>query len=139
MTILIAIIRAIGIPACLVIGLLFFYEGLPGASNIPFLSSIPILGDLTTGRVHAYAAQQVKQATAGLVAQAELTAAKAQLDRERELRLLADQAATEARNRAAAALKLKNDARKALEDRIASDTSEDGCVWTSEDLQWLGR
>lgn len=139
MTILVAIIRAIGIPACLVIGLLAFYEGIPGASNIPFLSSIPVLGDIATGRVHAYAAQQVKLATAGLVSQAELTATKAQLARERALRVIADQAATEARNRAAASLRAKTAAQNALDDRIAADTSDDGCVWGEGDLKWLGR
>lgn len=139
MTILVAIIRAIGIPTCLVIGLLAFYEGLPGARHIPYLSSIPIIGDIATGRVHAYAAQQVKLATADLVSKAEVTALQAQIARERTLRLIAGQAATEARNRAAAALRAKTAAQKSLEERIAADTSEDGCVWGEGDLQWLGR
>jgi hypothetical protein len=50
-----AVIRTIGLPACAVALLLVYYEGLPGASRIPFLSSIPVVGDLLTGRVHSYA------------------------------------------------------------------------------------
>tara|TARA_R110002020_G_scaffold21450_2_gene72845 strand:+ start:2406 stop:2825 length:420 start_codon:yes stop_codon:yes gene_type:complete len=139
MVVISTIIRAIGLPACIVIGLLAFYEGVPGAHRVPFLSSVPVIGNLVTGRVHAYAADQVRLATAGLVAKAELTAAKAQLARERELRLAADKAATEARNRALAALRLKQDAQKALEERISKDTGKDGAVWTEEDIKWLAQ
>lgn len=133
------IIRAIGVPACIVMGLLVYYEGIPGAHRIPLLSSLPIIGDLTTGRVHSYAADQVKLATTGLVARAELTAAKAQLERERALRRAADNAAIEAQLRAHAADRAKAEAQANLDARIEADKSEEGAKWTKEDLQWLGR
>ncbi|XAZ25908.1 hypothetical protein LVY75_34475 (plasmid) [Sinorhizobium sp. B11] len=41
--------RLIGIGGVLFIGLLLYEEGIPGAHRIPFLPSIPILGDLTAG------------------------------------------------------------------------------------------
>lgn len=133
------IIRAIGLPACIVIGLLIYYEGIPGAHRIPFLWSVPIIGDLATGRVHAYAADQVRLATAGLVARAELAAAQAQLARERDLRRAADAAAIQAQLRAHAADSAKADARTKLDARIKADKGESGATWTQGDLQWLGR
>ena len=139
MPILAAIIRAIGLPACIVIGLLVYYEGIPGAGRIPFLSSVPIVGDLTTGRVHSHAADQVRLATADLVTKAELTAARAQLSRERALRRIADEAALEARDRARAALRARTEAERELEARIAADSGGDGATWTEKDIQWLAR
>jgi len=134
-----AIIRTIGLPACAVALLLVYYEGLPGAGRIPFLSSVPVVGDVLTGRVHSHAADQVRRATADLVAKAELAAVKAQLDREREFRRIADQALANAARRAEAAEQAKNAALAKLEARIASDTGEDGAEWTEGDLEWLGR
>jgi hypothetical protein len=133
------IIRTIGLPACIVIALLVYYEGIPGASRIPFLSSVPIVGDLTTGRVHSFAADQVRLATADLVASAELTAARSQLAREQALRRIADEAALEARDRAVAALKARTLAERELEARIAADSGSDGATWTEGDIQWLAR
>lgn len=134
-----AVIRTIGLPACAVLLLLIYYEGLPGASRIPFLSSVPVVGDVLTGRVHSHAADQVRKATADLVAKAELAAVKAQLDREREFRRIADQALVDAARRAEAAEQARNEALADLEARIASDTGEEGAEWTEGDLQWLGR
>jgi hypothetical protein len=138
-TLIATIIRAIGLPACIVIGLLVYYEGLPGAHRIPFLTSVPIIGDLTTGRVHSYAADQVRLATAELVARSELTAARAQLARERELRQAADTAAIHAQLRAHAADRAKAEAQARLDALIAADTSEDGATWTEGDLRWLAQ
>jgi hypothetical protein len=81
----------------------------------------------------------VRKATADLVAKAELAAVKAQLDREREFRRIADRALVDAARRAEAAEQARNDALADLEARIASDTGEDGAEWTEGDLQWLGR
>ena len=99
MAIIAAIVRAVGLPACIIALLLVYYEGLPGASRIPFLTSIPVIGDLTTGRVHSFAADEVRRATKGLVDKAEIAALEARLARERALRHAADQAAEEARKR----------------------------------------
>ena len=137
MAIIAAIVRAVGLPACIIALLLVYYEGLPGASRIPFLTSIPVIGDLTTGRVHSFAADEVRRATKGLVDKAEIAALDARLARERALRHAADQAAEEARKRAMAAKTALSDARAKLEKRISEDTSDDGAVWTEGDVQWL--
>jgi len=134
-----AIIRVIGLPACIVIGLLIYYEGLPGASRIPFLSLVPVIGDLATGRVHSYAADQVKLATSSLVAKSELAAVAAQLEQERALRRAADDAAAQARIRASASERAKADALIKLNARIAADTDREGAEWTEGDIKWLGR
>lgn len=134
-----AAIRMIGLPACLVILLLAYYEGVPGASRIPFLSSAPIIGDLASGRVHSHAAEQVRLATADLVAKTEVAALRAQLAREQALRRIASEAEIEARERARDALKAKGIAEQELEDRISADSGSDGAVWTEGDLEWLAR
>lgn len=118
------IIRAIGLPACVVIGLLVYYEGIPGASRIPFLASVPIIGDLATGRVHAYAAQQVEIAAAGMVASAELAAAKAQLAAQREIAARSADAASEALRR----VRVGEDARQRLEARLTAAQAENEVI-----------
>jgi hypothetical protein len=132
-------IRMIGLPACLVILLLAYYEGVPGASRVPFLSSVPIIGDLATGRVHSYAADQVRLATADLVARSEVAALRAQLAREQALRRIASEAEVEARARAMDALRARGLAEKELEARIAADSGNDGALWTQGDIEWLAR
>lgn len=90
MTVVTWLLSRLGIAGCLLFGLYVYEEGIPGAYRIPFLTSVPILGDLTTGRVHTFAAQQVKLATATsdakwagrmqqMVSAADLEASKAQL------------------------------------------------------------
>jgi hypothetical protein len=46
-----ALLRLVGLPGLILIGGYLFYEGLPGFARIPYLTSVPVLGDLTTGRV----------------------------------------------------------------------------------------
>lgn len=125
LAILSVIARVIGIGGVLFIGLYVYEEGLPGASRIPFLTSIPIIGDLTAGRVHTYAADQVKIATAQGKAQCDAKLEKtvstfqyealaAQRDKEQRDRIAAEVAAANAALRAGEALKGK----QAAEDRI---------------------
>ena len=143
-----AISRIIGLGGVLALALLVYYEGIPGAHRIPFLTSIPIVGDVTTGRLHAYAAQQVRLATAAakqqcdarvekLVSQSELTAANAKLA-ELQRQVAAMNHAQAAFQKQAAAdqqsLKVKNEQ---LEKAIADDRDNDGSNWTADDLQWL--
>ncbi len=154
-----ALARLIGIGGVLFVGLLFYEEGLPGASRIALpqswpivggfgLVDIPVLGDLTAGRVHIYAAQQVKVATAAaklqcdgriekLVSQSELTAANAK-NAELLRQIAAMNAAQAAFQKQATAdqqsLKVRNEE---LEKAIAGDTGSGGSYWTTDDLQWL--
>jgi hypothetical protein len=105
--------------------LILVYEGI----------SLPFIGQVINGRV----ANAVDTATAGLVARSELTAARAQLERERELRQAADNAAVQARLRAYAADRAKAAAQSKLDEMIAADTGDDGATWTDEDLKWLAQ
>jgi hypothetical protein len=129
------LLRTIGIGGMAFLGLWIYDWGIPGASRIPYLSSIPIIGDLTTGRAHSFAADQVKIAMAQqtaicngriekLSSSAELTAALATLDRERVLRRMADEAAFEADKRATEAK--RGEAVKAAEiERLRAKADQD--------------
>lgn len=132
-----AIARLIGIGGVLFIGLLLYEEGIPGANRIPFLPSIPILGDLTAGRVHTYAAQQVKLATADMVTEFEWDTIASQLDEERRRASEAAQITEEYRKRADAAQRLKAETQEKLEKAIAKDTGADSPKWSDPDLIWL--
>jgi hypothetical protein len=101
--ILSAIARLIGIGGVLFIGLLLYEEGIPGANRIPFLTSIPIIGDLTAGRVHTYAAQQVTLATSNMVTKFERDTIASQLAEMERQRNAAAQATEEHRKRLEAA------------------------------------
>lgn len=68
-------LKTLGLPMCVLIGFYAYEEGIPSASRIaipayiPFiggfgLANIPILGDMTVGHVHTFAADQVRLATA---------------------------------------------------------------------------
>lgn len=133
------IYRLIGFGGCAFIALYIYDWGIPGAARIPYLSSIPIVGDLTTGRAHTYAADQVKIATADMVTRFERDALAAQLAKERQDRLNAEVAATEAKKRADIARMAEQKAQADLDKRILEDTGDDGAVWTEGDLRWLGR
>ncbi|MGM5087517.1 hypothetical protein E0H64_17625 [Rhizobium leguminosarum bv. viciae] len=144
------LLRTIGVGGCAFLALYIYDWGLPGASRIPYLSNIPIIGDLTTGRAHSFAADQVRIATAAQKAQCEAKLEKtvsafqyealaAQVAEERRRRLIADLLTTEASERAEAALRAKSEAEAALDARIAADTGEDGGRWTEEDRQWDGK
>ncbi|KEC73133.1 hypothetical protein RLPCCGM1_c1249 [Rhizobium leguminosarum bv. phaseoli CCGM1] len=150
MSILAFLLRTIGIGGCAFLALYVYDWGLPGASRVPYLSSIPIIGDLTTGRAHSYSADQVRIATATQRAQCDARLEKtvstfqydalaAQLAEERKRRLIADLLTTEASKRAEAAVRAKSAAEAALEARIAADTGADGGRWTEEDLKWDGK
>jgi len=101
--ILSAIARIIGIGGVLFIGLLLYEEGIPGANRVPFLPSIPIVGDLIAGRVHTYAAQQVALATSNMVTKFERDTVVSQLAEMERQRNAAAQATEEHRKRLEAA------------------------------------
>ncbi|MBY5849688.1 hypothetical protein [Rhizobium ruizarguesonis] len=141
------LLRTIGVGGCAFLALYVYDWGLPGASRIPYLSSIPIIGDLTTGRAHSYAADQVKIATAAQKAQCEARLEKtvssfqyealaAQLAEERRRRAIADSLAASSEKRADEAMKAKAKAETDLESRIAADADPEGGRWTEEDGRW---
>lgn len=132
-----AIARLIGVGGVLFVGLLLYEEGIPGASRIPFLPNIPIIGDLTAGRVHTYAAQQVKLATADMVTKFERDTLASQLAEERRRASEATQITEEYRKRADAALRANEQAQDKLEKAIAEDTDTDSPMWGDRDVEWL--
>lgn len=115
MTILVAILRALGIPLCIFVGMFGYYEGMPVLRDIPYISVIPVMGELATGRVATETAKAATAARAGYVELSEATALKAQLDEERRSRLLASQLYDQAQQRAAAAENAKEVADKNLQ------------------------
>lgn len=140
------VLRLIGWGGVAFLALLFYEEGIPGAGRIPFLSSIPILGDVTTGRVHSYAADQVKLATAAseakcladkkdMVAKSELEAEKAKSATEARLRTEAEAANTEAQRRADAAKTAADAAQTALD--ALSSQAVGLPKPTAEERKWL--
>jgi hypothetical protein len=138
MAALAAAVRIFGIGGVLFILALFFYEGVPGASSIPFLTSIPVVSDVIAGRVETVAAQRVREATAGMAGKYELQSAQAQMLRERELRQAADDARLAAQQRAAvyeavAAQRAARIDEMAIEARKNLNLSRPN----DEDRQWL--
>jgi len=147
-TLLAALARIIGIGGVLFVGLLFYEEGIPGASRIPLLTSIPILGDLTAGRVHTHAAEQVKIATAAakavcdgklekVVSGYELAVAKAEIAEMERQRNATAQALEDYRKRARADQQSLQVAHEKLERAIAEDVGDDGGRWTDADQRWM--
>ncbi|MHC2298132.1 hypothetical protein [Rhizobium mongolense] len=118
------LLRTIGIGGVAFLGLYIYDWGIPGASRIPYLSSIPILGDLTTGRAHSYAADQVRLATSQMVTKFERDALASQLAAERRLHAEANLAAAEARTRAEATQKAKETADAEVE-RLKAEAAKD--------------
>lgn len=143
------LLKYIGWPGILLALLYFYEEGVPGAHRIPFLSGIPIVGDLATGRVHAYAAEQVKIALASsearcrsekeqMASEAEVSALRARADREARLRAAADVANTEAQRRAAMTQAALEKSEAELEVLSAEAATVPGLtVPGQEDWKWL--
>lgn len=138
MTFIAAAVRLFGVGGVLFILALFFYEGVPGASRIPFLTSIPVVSDLIAGRVETVAAQRVREATAGMSSKYELQSAQAQMLRERELRQAADDARLAAQQRAAVYEAVASE-RQAKIDALAKAAANDPSLSrpTQRDFEWL--
>jgi len=118
--------------------LLVYYEGIGPIRELRYVGTaityVPLIGDIIEGEIP----RRVEKATAGLVAEAELAAARAQLAEERRRTLAASQATTEATKRAEAALKAKDEALADLDLRIEQDNPDGNrAVLTEEDIQWL--
>jgi hypothetical protein len=87
MSVLALILRTLGLPVCIIIVLLGYYEGVPVLRDIPFADRIPVVRELITGRVATESAKAAAAARTGYVLEAEKTAAEAKsakLERERK-------------------------------------------------------
>lgn len=138
MTIFAGILRTLGLPFCIFIGMLGFYEGVPVLRDIPFADRIPVMRELITGRVATESAKAAAVAREGFVSLAEKTALEAQLAKERRDRLLASLLYDEAQKRSTAAAAAKKVADEKLEQTIREDAGvPDGGVWTDDDDKWV--
>jgi hypothetical protein len=137
MPIIYAIARYLGFGGCIALGLLAYYEGIPGAWRIPFLSNVPVIGDLATGKVHSYANEQVRLATAKMVSAFEYEVVSQQLAEERRRADQAAQITEEYRKRTEAAVRATAQAQDKLEKAIAEDTDADSPTWGDRDYLWL--
>jgi len=131
------ILRTLGLPVCIIIVLLGYYEGVPFLRDIPFADRIPVVRELITGRVATEKAKAASAARAGYVELSEKTALEAQLAEEQRSRLLASQLYDEARKRATAAEQAKKVADEKLTKNIQGDSGPDGAFWTDRDIEWL--
>ncbi len=77
MTIFIAILRALGIPLCIFLFMLGYYEGVPVLRDIPFVDQIPVVRELIAGRVPTERVRAADAARSGYVLEAEKKAAEA--------------------------------------------------------------
>ncbi|MNE46176.1 hypothetical protein D3C80_1405000 [compost metagenome] len=113
---------------------------MPGASRIPFLTSIPVFSDLIAGRVETVAAQRVKEATAGMASKYELQSMQAKYLREKQLREGAEQSALAERQRAALSEAIAAQ-RQARIEQLAAEAQTNTKLTrpTAEDRQWLDR
>jgi hypothetical protein len=131
-------VRLFRIGGVLFILALLFYEGVPGAARIPFVTSIPVVSNLVAGRVETVAALRVKEATAGMASKYQLQSAQFQLQREREIRLAAEDARLAAQQRAALSEAIAADRQTRLE-QMAAEAGKDPDLSrpTMRDLEWL--
>ncbi|MBZ9600774.1 hypothetical protein [Phyllobacterium chamaecytisi] len=77
MNILIAILRALGIPLCIFLFMLGYYEGVPVLRDIPYIDHIPVARELIAGRVPTERAKAADAARSGYVLEAEKKTAEA--------------------------------------------------------------
>jgi hypothetical protein len=138
MAIVYYILRTLGLPFCIFLGIVCFYEGVPVLRDIPFADRIPVVRELITGRVATEAAKAAEAARSGYVVLSEKTALKAQLAKERRDRFLASQLYDEAQKRATAAAAAKKVADEKLEETIREDAGQPGGgVWTDDGDRWV--
>jgi hypothetical protein len=127
-----SLLRSAGAVITAAISIIVFYEGVPVARKLPFVGHLPVIGWIIEG--------EVGRRLEGYVTLSENAAAEAKASKEQHDRLAAQQALEEARRRAIAAEKLKDDAHAELEKRIAEDAADgadDGCGWSRDDDEWL--
>lgn len=105
-------ISRFGIASVLLVCFYIYEEGLPGASRIPYLTSVPIIGDLTAGRVAVERDKAAKAARQACVSETLIKAQQAE-------------AAERARQQRAGAVVLEEYRRKLEAERTAQAQAQD--------------
>lgn len=136
-TLLISILRQIGLTGCVVLLLLGFYEGVPFVRDIPFIDRVPVLREIFAGRVKTAVAEANDAAREGYVLLAEKEAAEAQIAEMERQRNAAARALEEYRKRAAADRLTDRISEEQMEKAIVEDNADDGSRWTDADRDWL--
>lgn len=77
MTLIVLILRTLGLPLVIVMAFLGFYEGVPFLRDIPFIDRVPVVRELVAGRVATESAKAAAAARAGYVLQVQAAAALA--------------------------------------------------------------
>jgi hypothetical protein len=131
------VVSRFGIASILLLALYVYDWGIPGAWRVPFLSNVPVIGDLATGKVHSYANEQVRLATSKMVSAFEYEVVAQQLAEERRRADQAAQITEEYRKRTEAAVRATAQAQDKLEKAIAEDTDADSPTWGDRDYLWL--
>ena len=136
-TLLASVARVLGPTVCTALGLLAWYEGLPGLRDMPFIDRVPVVRELIVGRVQIEKARAVDAALEGYVTRAELAASQARAaELERQARI-ATFAASAAQQQAATARADAEAARVALEEAISNETDDRAARWGEYDLERL--
>lgn len=129
-----ATLRMLGPAGCAALLVLVFYEGVPGINRLTIIEQIPFIREFGVGRVEL----ERRKAAADILRRGDAAALSARLEQERAKRIAAEAMATEARNRATAALRAKEDQAARTEELIADALRTAGLTYpTEEDLQWL--
>lgn len=139
-----AIVRVVGLPASLVIGLLLFYEGVPFLRDIPFADRVPVLGQLVAGRVATERAEAAADANRTLVSAVEKAALAAQLAERERQRVIGAIALEDYRKRLVAVQADEQQASQQLETEILKHEKElvaagRACRVDDADIEWLRR
>ncbi len=135
MPVALTILQRIGITACLIIGIIVFYEGIPGLNRFPIIGAVPIVGDIVAGRVAIVRDQAVKDATAEMVSRVEMKVAQARAaELERQMKRNSE-AALAAHKQAEIALANAEAARTELERRIADEKDKRAARWGTFDFE----
>lgn len=127
--------KLIGWGGVVAIGVVIYFTGLPIINKIPYISYVPLAGELAVGRMQTYADEQVKLATSAMVSKAELDAQTAIADRERELRLAADQVSSNAQKRADDLQAAVNSQSQQIKD--LTESAKGLPTWTDQEIQWF--
>ena len=129
-------IKAAAYGALGALAVFFFYEGVPGAARIPYLTSVPIIGSFVAGEKHVYADEQVKAASEKMVSTATLEATQAMLYRALREAMNNRKAAEAAEAQVAAARTKEIESNERYDQAVKADTS-DGATVGADDLEWL--
>lgn len=142
MTVLLALIRYIGVAGCAVVALLAYYEGIPLLADLPFADRIPIIREVVAGRVASEKAKSAAEASHRCASLAEQAATSARMAEQARQRIAGGIVLEEYRTRLAAARAAEQQANDRLEQEIAENeknlvASGRACLLDPADIEWL--